>query len=120
MRNRRQFIAAAVAATVGAASTVVATTRASAWLQAPTRRQVSVGGRRVKTVDMHAHVAVPADLVDIVKGTPLENSVRGQLNGNLVLGDARPKAMDEQAIDAEVLTSTPHWYASDPAVPTRL
>jgi hypothetical protein len=34
----------------------------------------------MKTVDMHAHVAVPADLVDIVKGTPLENTVRGQLN----------------------------------------
>src|SRR4029077_12639954 len=108
MRNRRQFINGAIAA--GVASTF-GTSRVAAWLQqSSVRRQVTVGGRRGKTVDMHAHVAVPADLVDIVKGTPLENTVRGQLNGNLVLSDARIKAMDEQGIDVEVLTVNAYWY----------
>src|SRR5262245_45990078 len=103
MKTRRQFIAEAFGATAAFASAP----RLSALQQPIARRQVTVGGRRVKTVDMHAHTAVPADLVDIVKGTPLENTVRGQLNGNLVLGDARLKAMDEQGIDVEVLTVNP-------------
>jgi aminocarboxymuconate-semialdehyde decarboxylase len=94
---------------------------ASAWLQAPPRRrQVTVAGRRVKTVDVHAHVAVPADLVEIVKGTPLEATVRGQLTGNLVMSDARLTAMDEQGIDVEVLTVNPYWYAAARDVAARL
>src|SRR5215468_2639359 len=117
MTNRRQFITGAIAA--GMASTFEGSV-VSAFLQAPSRRQVTVAGRRVKTVDMHAHVAVPADLVDIVKGTPLENTVRGQLNGNLVIGDARLRAMDEQGIDVEVLTVNAYWYAADRDVSTRL
>ena len=118
MRTRRQFITSAIAA--GIASTV-GTSRAAAWLQqSSARRQVTVGGRRVKTVDMHAHVAVPGDLVDIVKGTPLENTVRGQLNGNLVMSDARLRAMDEQGIDVEVLTVNAYWYAADRDVAARL
>jgi len=116
--RRRQFITSAIA--VGMGSTF-GTSRAAAWLQqSSTRRQVTVGGRRVKTVDMHAHVAVPADLVDIVKGTPLENTVRGQLNGNLVISDARLRAMDEQGIDVEVLTVNAYWYAADRDVAARL
>src|SRR5215510_5516962 len=117
MTNRRQFITGAIAA--GVASTFQRSS-VSAFLQAPARRQVAVGGRRVKTVDMHAHVAVPDALVDIVKGTPLENTVRGQLNGNLVMGDARLKAMDEQGIDVEVLTINPYWYGADRELAARL
>jgi aminocarboxymuconate-semialdehyde decarboxylase len=117
MRTRRQFIGDAVVATAGVMTFAATRTLGQ---QASARRQVSVGGRRVKTVDMHAHVAVPADLVDIVKGTPLENTVRGQLNGNLVLGDARLKAMDEQGIDVEVLTVNAYWYGADRDVAARV
>ena len=35
------------------------------------RREVMVGKRRVKTVDVHAHVSVP-EAADLLKGTPLE------------------------------------------------
>src|SRR6478735_11353889 len=115
--QRRQFITGAISA--GMASTFE-WAGVSAFLQAPSRRQVTVGGRHVKTVDMHAHVAVPADLVDIVKGTPLENTVRGQLNGNLVMSDARLRAMDEQGIDAEVITINAYWYAADRDLAARL
>src|SRR5438477_1142748 len=120
MRNRREFIRQTFAGAAGIASTLAATTRASAWLQTSTRRQVTVGGRRVKTVDMHAHLAVPGDLVDIVKATPLEAAVRGQLNGNLVMGDARLRAMDEQGIDVEVLTVNAYWYGADRDLAARL
>jgi len=115
--HRRQFITSAIA---GAVASTFERAPVSAFLQAPSRRQVTVGGRRVKTVDMHAHVAVPADLVDIVKGTPLENTVRGQLSGNLVMGDARLRAMDEQGIDVEVLTVNAYWYGADRDVSARL
>src|SRR4030081_938654 len=37
----------------------------------PKRREVMVGTRRVKTVDVHAHVTVP-EVTDLLKGTPLE------------------------------------------------
>src|SRR5262245_8646353 len=107
IQGRRQLITGAVAAGVAAG---FGRSSGAAFLQAPVRRQVTVGGRRVKTVDVHAHTAVPADLVDIVRGTPLENTVRGQLNGNLPLSDARLKAMDEQGIDVEVLTVNAYWY----------
>ena len=116
MKTRRQFIAETFAATAAFAIAP----RVSAWQQGPARRQVTVNGRRVKTVDMHAHVAVPDALVDIVKGTPLENTVRGQLNGTLVMGDARLAAMDQQGIDVEVLTVNAYWYAADREVAARL
>jgi aminocarboxymuconate-semialdehyde decarboxylase len=115
MPNRRQFISRACAV-----AGVALSGRALAWQQAPARRQVSIAGRRVKTVDVHAHTAVPDALVDIVKGTPLENTVRGQLNGNLVLNDARLQAMDAQGIDVEVLTVNAYWYAADRDLAARL
>ena len=36
----------------------------------PARRQVSIAGKRVRVVDVHAHCDVP--LGDVVKGTPFE------------------------------------------------
>jgi aminocarboxymuconate-semialdehyde decarboxylase len=74
----------------------------------------------VRTVDVHAHTAVPSALETIVKGTPLENTVRGQLNGNLVMSDARLRAMDEQGIDVEVLTINQYWYGADRDLAARL
>ena len=35
------------------------------------RREIKVGGKRVKTVDAHCHVEVP-EVADLLKGTPLE------------------------------------------------
>ena len=40
------------------------------------RREVRVGGKRVKTVDAHCHVNVPA-CPHIIKGTPLERAGGG-------------------------------------------
>ncbi|MFN7914860.1 MAG: amidohydrolase family protein [Vicinamibacterales bacterium] len=84
------------------------------------RRAVTVSGRRVRTVDVHAHTAVPDALSSIVRGTPLENVVRGQVNGNLVMNEARLRAMDDQGIDVEVLTINPYWYGADRALASQL
>ena len=121
-RTRREFVweAAGGAAAMLCAGEAVAATPAVQRGARPSRRAVTVGGRRVKTVDVHAHTAVPDVLVDIVRGTPLEATVRGQLNGNLVLSDARIAAMDEQGIDVEVLTVNAYWYAADRDLAARL
>src|SRR6476469_9585603 len=66
------------------------------------RREVVVNGRRVKTVDVHAHCVFPEvmDMLGLKFRPP-----------NLVVGADRFKAMDEQGIDMEAIsinTFTPH------------
>src|SRR4051812_36053799 len=110
--SRRAFIrqTATAAACAWAATAGLGAMQAG---QTGRRRQVRVSGRRVTTVDVHAHTAVPAALTDIVRATSLENAVRGQLAGNLVMNDTRLRAMDEQGIDVEVLTINAFWYGAD-------
>ena len=50
------------------------------------RREVFIGGRRVKTVDVHAHSFVP-EVWDLVKDTPLAATAKANLTGNIVLGN---------------------------------
>ena len=68
------------------------------------RRQVVVGGRRVKTVDVHAHCAVPEAMALRGMRVPSEG---------LHLGLERLRAMDSQGIDVEALSISPYWYAAD-------
>jgi aminocarboxymuconate-semialdehyde decarboxylase len=79
-----------------------------------TRREVIVSGRRVKTVDVHAHCAVPA-VLEVVKGTPLEGPARRQLEGNLGFPVAAPRVadMDNDGIDVQVLSINAFWYGAD-------
>jgi aminocarboxymuconate-semialdehyde decarboxylase len=79
--------------------------------EAPRRREVSVGGRRVRTVDVHAHCAVPA-VIDIVKGTPFEERARRQLDGNLGF-PVNAADMDRDGIDVQALSINAFWYAMD-------
>ena len=70
------------------------------------RREVVVNGRRVKTVDVHAHCAVPEAMALMgVKVSPPA----------LLMSNAadRMRAMDEQGIDVEALSINPYWYAAD-------
>lgn len=76
------------------------------------RRQVSVGGRRVKTIDFHSHCELPG-IREIMGGTTPANSP-------LIIGPERVQAMDAQGIDVEVLSINPFWYAVDRDVARRL
>jgi aminocarboxymuconate-semialdehyde decarboxylase len=69
------------------------------------RRQVIVGGKRVKTIDVHAHCVIPKALA--LMGKKLENE-RGPGLGEV--GDRRLREMDEQGIDVEAISINPHWY----------
>jgi len=72
----------------------------------PRRREVVVNGRRVKTVDVHAHCAVPAAMA--LMGRALETEA-------LLMSSttARLRAMDEQGIDVEALSINPAWYRAE-------
>ena len=70
------------------------------------RREVVVRGKRVKTVDVHAHCAVPAAMA--LMGRKLETET-------LLMTNTRERlaAMDAQGIDVEALSINPYWYAAD-------
>ena len=74
------------------------------------RRQVVVGGRRVKTIDVHAHCVVPAAMAVMGK-TPGANEMRGP--GISEVGLRRIREMDEQGIDVEAISINPFWYQAE-------
>ena len=112
MPNRRDFLRTVAA---GAAGTYVmgrgGLSAAAAALQAErARRQVMVGGRRVRVIDVHAHCVIPVE--DIVKGTPLASMGGG--GGNNILGPQRLQLMDQQGVDVQALSINGYWwYAAD-------
>jgi aminocarboxymuconate-semialdehyde decarboxylase len=80
---------------------------AETYAQATTplrRREVVVNGRRVKTVDVHAHCAVPEAMA--LMGRKVDPQA-------LIMGPDRIRAMDEQGIDVEALSINPYWYKAD-------
>lgn len=72
------------------------------------RRQVMVGGKRVKTIDVHAHCVVAEALA--LLGTTVEEQ-RGPGIGDV--GSRRIAEMDEQGIDIEALSINPLWYHAE-------
>ena len=110
--TRREFLedtAAAAIAFVGChlLSATPGYAQAPAGPQPPARRrEVVVNGRRVRTVDVHAHCAVPEAMALLGrKVTP----------PTLLLTQPadRIRAMDEQGIDVEALSINPYWYRAD-------
>jgi aminocarboxymuconate-semialdehyde decarboxylase len=79
---------------------------------APRRREVVVSGKRVRTIDIHAHCHFreALALMDL-----REN------NRALFITEDRVKAMDEQGIDIEALSISPiFWHGADPDLARRV
>src|SRR6266852_5369769 len=74
--------------------------------QAHGRREVVVSGKRVKTIDVHAHCIVP-DAAQLINH-PLE--APGLLWSNI--GD-RLAQMDHTGVDVEALGINPYWYRAE-------
>ena len=72
----------------------------------PRRRETVVNGKRVKTIDVHAHCIVPAAAALI--NHPLEAPA-------LLMHDTNTRiaAMDAQGIDVEALSINPYWYRAE-------
>src|SRR5881628_2376505 len=105
MRTRREFVEEAAGA--AGIAFVACNLSGAAPAQAQTRRrEVVVNGRRVKTVDVHAHCAVPEAMA--LMGRKVEPQTL------LMTRPAdRIQAMDEQGIDVEALSINPYWYKAD-------
>jgi aminocarboxymuconate-semialdehyde decarboxylase len=83
------------------------------------RRRIVVKGRRIKTVDVHAHCAVP-QATALLRGPVPNASGDGALAlEGQTLAD-RLDAMDAQGIDVAVLSINPSWYDTDRDLATRI
>lgn len=72
------------------------------------RREVTVNGRRVKTIDVHAHCVIP----EAMKAMGLDAADHHQ-PGIVLLPEDRIRVMDEQGIDVEALSINPFWYKTE-------
>ena len=109
MSSRREFIKKAAGA---AASIAFTGCHLSGVAQAQgARKQTLINGRRIKTIDIHAHCVIPeaVALTGRDPKTVLAGTTRG--SGELFIGaEQRLRAMDEQGIDVEALSINPVWY----------
>jgi aminocarboxymuconate-semialdehyde decarboxylase len=108
MTSRRRFLGGAAATGVMFCSCGLLD---SAHAQGAGRRQaVAVNGKKVKTIDVHAHCvfAETLPLVDNNRAV-LINQVRGAEEA-LIEVQQRFAAMDAQKVDMEVLSVNPFWY----------
>src|SRR5690242_11907799 len=108
MATRREFIKD-TAAVAGLVFTGCGVLDAAPALAQPKpsgkRREVTVGGRRVKVIDVHAHCVIPEALA-------LAGRKVGDFRGPGIdeVGARRIAEMDEQGIDVEALSINPYWY----------
>src|SRR5262245_30337416 len=100
MASRRDFLHAAGAAAAGVLA--LGGVRAQG-----ARKEIRVGGKRVKVVDIHAHCVFP----EVTERVPGANAPRAA-PPTLVLGPERFKAMDERGIDVQALSVNAYWWYS--------
>src|SRR5215813_7017246 len=80
----------------------------AASAQTSRRREVKVGGRRVKVIDVHAHRVIPEAYA--LLGLKVDDH-RGPGIGEV--GQRRISEMDAQGIDMEALSINPAWYRTE-------
>jgi aminocarboxymuconate-semialdehyde decarboxylase len=74
------------------------------------RRQVTIGGRHIRVIDIHAHCVIPVE--HLLTGTTLAGSGGGA--GGTILGPDRIETMDRQGVDTQALSINFYWwYAAD-------
>jgi aminocarboxymuconate-semialdehyde decarboxylase len=72
------------------------------------RREVAVKGRRVKTVDVHAHCIMPEAMAIVGQDASAHHQP-----GIVLVPEERIRVMDEQGIDVEALSINPYWYRAE-------
>src|SRR6059058_1287109 len=116
MTTRRDFLKAGTAAAATGMVFCSCGLLKSAHAQQPTRQKlpVMVGGKRIKTIDVHAHCHFrEAGALLGADGASVQlPPVNGAAEAFIEI-DKRLKAMDGQAVDMEVLSINPFWYGKD-------
>jgi aminocarboxymuconate-semialdehyde decarboxylase len=109
MSTRRDFIKKAAGAAAGGVFTGC---NMPGMAQAQgARKQTVINGRRIKTIDIHAHCAIKEALA-LTGQDPdkvLPQATRGSSEAIIVV-EQRLRAMDSQGIDIEALSINPFWY----------
>ena len=101
MTTRRELLGQAAGVMAGVGFTGCGLMRGAAAQAPARRREVAVNGKRIKTVDVHAHCHIPEAL------ELMGQKVRFP---GLVITPDRIKAMDEQGIDIEALSVNPNFW----------
>jgi aminocarboxymuconate-semialdehyde decarboxylase len=120
MNTRREFVESAAGALAGIVFVGCGLLSAAPARAQGRRREVVVNRRRVKTVDVHAHCAVPEAmaLMGLKLGPP--GSGLPPLLHMATQAPERLRAMDEQGIDVEALSINPYWYKADRDLATQI
>jgi len=110
MTTRRNFLRGGAAAAVGVVFCSCGMLHNANAQASRQKLPVTVGGKRVRTIDVHAHCVIPE--ASKLLGPAPPNTVRGR--DEVVIDMAkRLAAMDSQAVDMEVLSINPNWYNRD-------
>jgi aminocarboxymuconate-semialdehyde decarboxylase len=115
MPNRRAFLKLAG----GAAGGLLLTSQGLTTRAQSVRREIMLNGRRITTVDVHAHCVFP-EVEDVVAGTALDGV---QFPPAQMLGPARLEEMNRRGIDYQALSMTINghwWYAADRDLAARI
>ncbi len=113
MNTRREFIEESAGAMAGIAFVGCGLADAASAQAQTRRREVVVNGRRVKTVDVHAHCSVPEAMALMNLKVAPEALLMAKASDRI-------RAMDEQGIDVEALSINPYWYKADRDVARQL
>jgi aminocarboxymuconate-semialdehyde decarboxylase len=106
MGDRRQFLRSIAEA--GAVFAGCCLGRGSLSAQsAARRREVLVGGRRVRTIDIHAHVVIPEATAIMGTVTPPDATTV------MATASQRFARMDEWGTDMQALSINPTWYGAN-------
>ena len=112
MTNRRQFLnrAATTAGVVFSSCSLLDQHFLAQPLQAQPaqkRRQVMVGGKRIRTIDIHAHVVIP-EAATLMGGRAVPADDAGIMDGAMAAD--RFAHMDKWGTDMQALSINPTWY----------
>jgi len=106
VNTRREFIEESAGAMAGIAFVGCGLADAASAQAQTRRREVVVNGRRVKTVDVHAHCSVPEAMALMNLKVAPETLLMSKASDRI-------RAMDEQGVDVEALSINPYWYKAD-------
>jgi aminocarboxymuconate-semialdehyde decarboxylase len=115
MPTRREFVHGLGKTAAGAMVAQLALNGVEAR-QSGGRKEWTVGGKRVRTIDMHAHAGWFPEVDKFAKGTKLERSGKGNKYDPLLPTQFIPerlKAMDTQGMDIHALSINPSWYSAE-------
>jgi aminocarboxymuconate-semialdehyde decarboxylase len=112
MTTRRDFLKGSAAAAGGVVFCSCGLLHAAQAQGAASRQKlpVMVAGKRVRTIDVHAHCVIPE--ASKLLGPAPPATVRGG-DEAVIEVDKRLAAMDAQAVDMEALSINPNWYGRD-------